>query len=381
MIAPRSLRKRGGVSATTSPRQSTCYDDTSEQAAASKRQLAEGEDEMTNGLESHPPRDIDIAIIGGGPTGLAAGLYAGRALRTTVLWERMMIGGQIASTGLVENYPGFAEGVNGVDLALAMHAQAEHFGVETKYEPVTALRREGSRYVVESGSGVYRAKAVIVTAGADHNKLGAPGEAEFTGRGVSYCATCDAAFFPNQPVAVVGGGDAALDEALFTTRYASKVYVIHRRGRLRASKILQERAIAEPKIEFVWDTVVERVHGDEAVTSVSLRHLRSDEASELAVSALFIFIGQAPNSGLLAELVPLDAGGHAYVNLRMETELPGLYAAGDVRIDAAKQVVSAAGDGATAAIAADHYITERFDSHAGGHADVRTAAGAPAASS
>ena len=336
---------------------------------------------MTNGLESDPPRDIDIAIIGGGPTGLAAGLYAGRALRTTVLWERLMIGGQIASTGLVENYPGFAEGVNGVDLALAMHAQAERFGVETKYEPVTALRREGSRYVVESGSGVYRAKAVIVTAGAEHNKLGAPGEAEFTGRGVSYCATCDAAFFPNQPVAVVGGGDAALDEALFTTRYASKVFVIHRRDRLRASKILQQRAIAEPKIEFVWDTVVERVHGDEAVTSLSLRRLPGDEASELAVSALFIFIGQAPNSGLLAGLVPLDAGGHAYVNLRMETELPGLYAAGDVRIDAAKQVVSAAGDGATAAIAADHYITERFDSRADGPADVRTAAVAPAASS
>ena len=346
-----------------------------------KRRAEDGErsvrSKMTSGLKSAPPREIDIAIIGGGPTGLAAGLYAGRALRTTVLWERLMIGGQIASAGLVENYPGFADGLEGVDLALRMHAQAERFGVETKYEAVTDLRRDGSCYVLESASGAYRATAVIVTAGGEPNKLGVPGETEFTGRGVWYCATCDAAFFPNLPVAVVGGGDAALDEALFTTRYASKVYVIHRRDRLRASKTLQERAAAEPKIEFIWDTVVERVHGDEAVASLGLRHVRSGEASELAVSALFIFIGQTPNSGLLAELVPLDAGGHAYVNLRMETELPGLYAAGDVRIDAAKQVVSASGDGATAAIAADHYITECFDSRAG----ARASAGAAAASS
>lgn len=307
-----------------------------------------------------PVEEIDIAIIGGGPTGLTAGIYAARALRRTVLWESAMIGGQIAQTGLVENYPGFPDGVQGYDLAMAMFGQAEKFGVETKYEPVASLRREPPYYVLESESGRYRAKAVIVTAGAEQNKLGIPGESELIGKGVSYCATCDAAFFQDQVVAVVGGGDAAVDEALFTTRYASKVYIVHRRDELRASKILQQRAFAEPKIEFIWDTVVERVNGDDAVTSLSLKHVRSEETSELDVAALFIFIGQTPNSGLLAGLVPLDLGGHAYVNLWMETDQPGLFAAGDVRIDAAKQVVSAGGDGATAAIRADQYITRHF---------------------
>ncbi len=311
--------------------------------------------------------EIDIAIIGGGPTGLAAGLYAARARRTTVLWEGGVLGGQIAYAGLVENYPGFPEGVPGFDLATAMHEQAERFGVETKYEPVRALRREPPYYIVESESGSCRAKAVIVTAGAEHTRLGVPGETELTGKGVSFCATCDAAFFVDQEVAVVGGGDAALDEALFITRFASRVHVIHRRDRLRASKILQERAVAEPKIAFIWDTVVERVHGEGEVRSLTLRNVQNGEISTLEVAAMFVCIGQTPSSSLLEGLVSLDAGGHAYVNLWMETEQPGLYVAGDVRVDAAKQVVSAAGDGATAAIRADRYIASHFD----GRADVR----------
>lgn len=316
---------------------------------------------MTEEQATRPFEEIDVAIIGGGPTGMTAGLYAARALRRTVIWERSMIGGQIAQSGRIENYPGFPDGVEGYDLAMAMHAQAEKFSVETKYEEVSVLRREAPYYIIEADSGSYRAKAVIVTAGADHNKLEVPGETELTGRGVSYCATCDAAFFKGQTVAVVGGGDAALDEALFTTRYADKVHVIHRRDAFRASKILQQRAFANPKIEVIWDSVVERVNGDDAVTSVALRNARSDETSQLDVSGLFVFIGQTPNSGLLAGLVPLDRGGHAYVNLWMETELPGLYAAGDVRVEAARQIVAAAGDGATAAIRADQYITEHFD--------------------
>jgi len=307
------------------------------------------------------PHDIDVAIIGGGPTGLTAALYSARARRRTVVWEREMVGGQIASTGTVENYPGFPEGVNGADLAIAMHEQAERFGAETRYEPVTSIRRDPPYYILEAESGSYRAKAVIVTAGATPKKLGVPGEAEFVGRGVSYCATCDAAFFEDQVVAVVGGGDAAIDEALFTTRYASKVYVIHRRDTLRASAVLQERARQEPKIEFVWDTVVEQVNGgDSGVTSLALRNVRTDEARELQVTGVFIFIGQTPNSELLGPLVPLDRGGHAYVNLWMETEQAGLFVAGDVRVDAARQVVSAAGDGATAAIRADRYIDQHF---------------------
>lgn len=201
--------------------------------------------------EVPPDRQIDIAIIGGGPTGLTAALYAGRALRRAVLWEREMIGGQIATTGTVENYPGFPQGINGFDLAMAMHEQAERFGVETKYGAVAAIRREPPYYVLTTDDGEYRAKSVIITAGAEPNKLEVPGEAELVGKGVSYCATCDAAFFKDQVVAVVGGGDAALDEALFTTRYASHVYIIHRRDSLRASGVLQQRARAEPKIEFL----------------------------------------------------------------------------------------------------------------------------------
>jgi thioredoxin reductase (NADPH) len=317
---------------------------------------------MTEESLARAYEEIDVAIIGGGPTGLTAGIYAARALRRAVVWEHSMIGGQIAQSGLVENYPGFANGIEGYDLAMAMHEQAERFGVETKYESVSDLRREGPYYIVQSDSGLYRAKAVIVTAGADQNKLDVPGEAELTGRGVSYCATCDAAFFKDQEVAVVGGGDAALDEALFTTRYASKLSVIHRRDQFRASRLLQQRVAEDPKIVPVWDSVVERVNGDDEVSSIDLKNVKSGERSRLDVSALFVFIGQTPNSSLLAGLVPLDRGGHAYVNLWMETELPGLYAAGDVRVDAARQVVSAAGDGATAAIRADQYITGRFDS-------------------
>lgn len=305
--------------------------------------------------------DIDVAIIGGGPAGLAAGLYAARALRRTVLWERDLLGGQIATTSEVENYPGFPEGVNGLDLAMAMQRQAERFGMETRYEAVTGLRREDGQFVLTADSGEVRAKAVIVTAGAEPNKLGIPGESEFVGKGVSYCATCDAAFFKEVEVAIVGGGDAAMDEALFTTRYASRVHVIHRRDELRASKILQERAFADPKISFIWDTVVERVHGNGTVSSLDLRNVKTDERSELPVEAMFVFIGQTPNSELLRDLVALDHGGHARVNIFMETEVPGLFVAGDVRADAVKQLVTAAGDGATAAIRAEHYIADHFD--------------------
>ena len=317
---------------------------------------------------------LDIAIVGGGPTGLTAGLYAARARRRTVVFEGGVLGGQIANSDLVENYPGFPDGVNGFDLVLAMHQQAEQFGLETVYERVVNVRREPARadgpvpaYQLETEGGThYRARTLIVTSGAQHNQLGVPGEVELTGRGVSYCATCDAAFFEGVEVAVVGGGDAALDEALFTTRYASKVYVIHRRDELRASKVLQERAFANDRIEFVWDTVVEEIRGraetgpDGGVQSVCLRNVKTDERRELPVAAVFIFIGQTPNSSFLEGLVPLDAGGHAYVNLWMETESPGLFVAGDVRVDAAKQVVSAAGDGATAAIRAEHYLSEHF---------------------
>jgi thioredoxin reductase (NADPH) len=311
------------------------------------------------------PREIDIAIIGGGPAGMAAGLYAARALRKTVMFEGGVLGGQIATSDRVENYPGFPEGIGGFELAMAFHQQAEHHGMETVYAMVTSLRREedGRFTLGTDGGGEFLAKAVIVTAGANPNKLGIPGEDELTGRGVSYCATCDAAFFKGMDVVVVGGGDAAVEEAIFTTRYARKVTLVHRRDELRAQAVLQERAFALENMEFIWDSVVEEVHGNEAgteVEAVTIKNLKTGDVSRLPVSAVFIFIGQTPNSNLIEGLVELDAGKHAFVNPWMETEVPGLYVAGDVRVDAARQVVSSAGDGATAAIRADHYITDHF---------------------
>ncbi|MDA0269798.1 MAG: thioredoxin-disulfide reductase [Chloroflexi bacterium] len=306
------------------------------------------------------PREIEIAIIGGGPAGLSAGLYAARALRSTVLFEGGVLGGQIATTDAVENYPGFPDGINGLDLALAMQRQSERFGMETVYAAVTSLQRtEDGRFAVGTeGGGDFIARSVIYTAGAEYNKLGIPGERELTGKGVSYCATCDAAFFAGQEAVVVGGGDAAVEEALFTTRYASKVTLVHRRDELRAQKVLQARAFAEPKMAFAWNTVVDEIIGTEQVAAVTLRDVHTGETRRFDTNAAFIFIGQTPNSSLLAGFnVPLDAGGHAIVNAWMETPVPGLFIAGDVRSEAARQVVSSAGDGATAAIRADQYLT------------------------
>ncbi|MEX0787109.1 MAG: thioredoxin-disulfide reductase, partial [Dehalococcoidia bacterium] len=288
----------------------------------------------------------DIVIIGAGPAGLAAGLYAARARRHTILLERNVTGGQIALTSTVENYPGLDE-VNGFDLGQMMQRQAEKYGMETGYTEVTGLDRRDGLHVVHTKAGDYTAKAVIITGGADYNRLGVPGEEELTGKGVSYCATCDAAFFKDQVCAVVGGGDAALDEGLFVTRYASKVHVIHRRDALRASKILQERAFANPKMEFIWDTVVEAIEGEDGVERLQLRNVKTNEESTLDVGAVFIFVGLTPNTDYLEGIVKLDAGRHIYVNEWMETEVPGLFAAGDVRANSARQVVSAAGDGAT----------------------------------
>jgi thioredoxin reductase (NADPH) len=306
-------------------------------------------------------KEYDIAIVGGGGAGLTAAVYAARARRSTVVFERLVTGGQIATTDIVENFPGFPEGVNGFDLAQLMLKQAEKFGAEMVYEGVESLERtEDSRFRLETASGAYLARAVIVTAGADYNKLGVPGEAEYVGKGVSYCATCDGAFFEGQEVAVIGGGDAAMDEGLFVTRYASKVYVIHRRDTLRASAVLRERAFANPKMEFIWDTVIERIEGDGQVEKLQLRNVKTEQMSELAVGGVFIFIGQTPNSHLLKGLVEMDAGGHAIVDLKMRTSVPGLYVAGDVRTQAARQLISAAGDGATAAIEAEHYLASKL---------------------
>jgi thioredoxin reductase (NADPH) len=306
-------------------------------------------------------REYDIVIIGGGPTGLSAGLYGARALRKAVVLERSALGGQIALSECVENYPGI-DAISGFDLAQAMQRQAESCGLETQYVEVTGLKKEKSLWRVTSSEGDYLAKAVIISSGADHNRLQVPGEDRLTGRGVSYCATCDAPFFRGQEVAVVGGGDAAMDEGIFASRHVAKVYLIHRRDELRASRILQERAFENPKFEFVWSTVVTEILGEEQVTGVRLRHVVTGEERVLPVAAVFVFIGHHPNTEYLRGLLSMDEGGHILVNEWMETDQPGLFAAGDARQNSARQVVTGAGDGATAAIAAEHYISEHFPS-------------------
>ncbi|MCZ7576948.1 MAG: FAD-dependent oxidoreductase [Dehalococcoidia bacterium] len=244
-------------------------------------------------------------------------------------------------------------------------SRLKKFGAETAYERVEALRPlPDGTFELRSNERTIRARAVIATAGADYNKLGVPGETELTGRGVSYCGTCDAAFFAGMDVIVVGGGDSAVDEGMFVARYARSVNVVHRRDVLRASAILQERAFATPNMQFTWNSVVERIEGEGQVERAVLRNVKTNEVSTVATSAVFVFIGQTPNSHLLEGLVELDAGGHAVVDLQMRTRVPGLFVAGDLRTQAARQLISAAGDGATAAISAEHYLTD-LDGRAG----------------
>jgi thioredoxin reductase (NADPH) len=304
--------------------------------------------------------DCDIVIVGAGPAGLTAGLYAARARRCTVLLEKGVVGGQISLTAVVENYPGFVDGINGYDLSQAMLKQGEKYGLLAMYVAACSVNRAGDHFLVSTGEGDFLTKTVIAAGGAGYTKLGVPGEERLTGRGVSYCATCDGALFREQEVAVVGGGDTAMDEALFLSRYVSRVHLIHRRDQLRATPVLQERVFAEPKIDFMWNTVVTEVRGDEMVSGVGLRNSVSGKESELELSGLFVFIGQQPNIDYLGGLAAMDETGHVIVNEWMETNVPGLFAAGDVRSHAARQVVSSAGDGATAAIRADRYIGQKF---------------------
>ena len=302
--------------------------------------------------------EYEVVIIGGGPAGLAAGLYASRARLNSLLIEKGLVGGQIADAELVENYPGFVDGVSGLELGQLMHQQATKYGLNTIIAEVTSIELQGEKKVVMTTKGNFTTKAVIITSGSERRKLGIPGEDKFTGRGVSYCATCDAFFFKEQPVAVVGGGNAAITEALYLTKFAAKVIVIHRREQLRATRILQEKAFSEPKIEFLWNTVVEEIEGDDKVKQLKLRQVKTSEKTTLDVSGVFVAIGLTPGTGFLRGVLPLDAAGYIATNDRMETEIPGIFAAGDIRLNSARQVITAAGDGATAAIYAEKFISE-----------------------
>ena len=300
----------------------------------------------------------EVVIVGGGPAGLSAGIYTARARLSSLLIERGLIGGQVVNAELVENFPGFSEGISGYDLTELMHRQATKFGLETLTAEVTGVELSGEQKIVKTSEDDFVVKAMIIASGSEWIKLGIPGEKEFTGKGVSYCATCDGAFFTDQTVAVVGGGNAAITEALSLTKFASKVIVIHRRQELRATRIVQEEAFAEPKIEFLWNTVVEEIEGGEVVKRLRLRNVITGEKSSLDVAGIFVAIGFKPNTDYLKSILPLDATGHVVTNEKMETEIPGIFAAGDIRSNSIRQVIGAVGDGATAAIYTERFITK-----------------------
>jgi len=304
-------------------------------------------------------RTYDVIIIGGGPAGLSAGLYCARARLTTLLMEKGVIGGQISNAELVENYPGFPDGISGYELGQAMHRQAKKYGLETLSAEVVGIELAQGKKVIKTSEGEYVAKAVILAGGAEPNRLGVPGEEKLLGKGVSYCATCDGPLFKGQVVAVIGGGDSAVEEGILLTRFASKVIIVHRRHQLRAAKLLQERAFANQKIEFLWDTVVEEILGDVKVKGLSLRNVKTGDRSTLEVSGVFIYVGLHPSTDYLKDLLSLDAEGHVPTGEGMETEIAGIFAAGDIRKKAARQAITAAGDGATVALSAERYLGEQ----------------------
>jgi thioredoxin reductase (NADPH) len=308
--------------------------------------------------------EYQVVIVGAGPAGLTAAMYAGRSMLRAVLLERGAPGGELLNTEIIEDYPGF-EHVEGWDLAQKFESHARKFGAELHTVTVTTVtkRADGIFETRTDGGEVYLSPTVIISAGGTPVKLNVPGEIEYAGKGVSYCAICDGAFFRGHTIAVVGGGDAATEEADFLTRYAEKVYLIHRRDELRASKILQQRMFANPKIQPIWDTLVEGVEGDAQglVKNLKLRNVKTAAASDLPVTGLFVFIGFRPNTGIIEGHLDHDEMGYLRTDANMETSIRGLFAAGDLRSQLTRQVTTAVGDGTTAAIAAEKYLTALRD--------------------
>jgi len=309
-----------------------------------------------------PETVYDIAVLGGGPAGFTAGLYAARANLKTLLIEGASTVSQITTTDAIENYPGIPEAIDGYELMGRFRKQAVQFGLVTRSADVTALRQtawgEIPGWKILSSGGDEEALAVIVATGASWRTLDVPGEAAFTGRGVSYCATCDAPFYRNREVVVVGGGDTAIQEALFLTRFAQKVTVIHRRDRLRATGILQKRAFENPRISIIWKSVVEEIKGENGVESIVIRDVETGSVREIPAHGLFVFIGLIPNANLVSDLANRTEGGAIVVDRQMRTSAPGLFACGDCTDKLLRQVVTASGDGATAAYAAQLYVEE-----------------------
>lgn len=301
----------------------------------------------------------DVVIVGAGPAGMAAALYTGRAKLKTLLLDRAGAGGgQLLNTELIEDYPAI-KSITGSDMARAFEEQIREFGVEVTWGEVTGFETRGNRRVVKTDDdSEYVTKTVIVTTGGLPRRLGVPGEMEYAGRGVSYCAICDGAFFKGKVLAVIGGGDSAVEEATFLTRFGEKVYIIHRRDSWRAQKLLQERALANPKIVPIWNMVVDEIEGNDLVEGLRLRNLETGEESRLDAGGVFIYVGFMPNSNIFGEAFAKDDGGFIITDDKMETQTPGVYVAGDVRSQYVRQISNAVGDATTAAVAATRYIEE-----------------------
>lgn len=301
--------------------------------------------------------NYEVVIIGGGPAGLSAGMYAARAKLKTLLIEKGMPGGQAATTDNIENYPGFPEGLPGLDLSMKMLEQANRFGMEVKNTEVLGVSQEpGGDIEIKTNDVTLRSKTLIIATGARSKSLGAPQEEQFLGRGVSYCATCDGAFFQDKIVAVVGGGDSAIQEGIYLTRFAQKVYIIHRRGELRATKVLQEKALSHPRIEFILDSVVSTILGNDKVEAIKVRNLKTEQEKAIAVDGIFVYVGKEPSGELFRGFIELDERGYIITDQKMQTSRKGVFAAGDIRQTPLRQVVTAVADGAIAAVTAAEYI-------------------------
>ena len=301
--------------------------------------------------------DYDLVIIGGGPAGLTAGLYAARAKLNVIMVEKVVPGGQILVSDWIENYPGFPEGLSGSDLVFKMTEQTKRFGLKIESGEVISLDLENRVKKVVLSDKTIKTHAIIIATGASPRKLGVPGEDIFYGKGVSFCATCDGPFFKNSVIAAVGGGDTAIQESIFLTKFAKKVYLIHRREKLRATKILQERAFANDKIEIIWDSVVTQIKGGLTnVDEIVLKNLKSGKTDDLKVDGCFIWVGINPNTEFLKDVIKLDQQGFVIADSSMQTSVPGVFAAGDVRNTPLRQVATAVGDAAIASFSAEHYI-------------------------
>jgi len=305
----------------------------------------------------------DVIIIGGGPAGLTAGLYNARARLKVVLFERLAPGGQVLTTDWVENYPGFPDGVSGFELMDRMKSQAEKFGLEIRNDEISRLELSESKKIAHTPSEQLETKTVILACGATWKKLGIEGEDRLMGKGISFCATCDGPFYRDQEVAVIGGGDTAVEEAIFLTRFVSKVHLVHRRDQLRAAKVIQERAMAQEKIAFVWNTIPVKILGENELEGIELKNVKTGEVARREVKGVFVFIGTIPNTELVKGQLNLDSNGFIMTDGDMQTSVPGVFAAGDIRSKLFRQISTAVGEGAAASYSAEKYIEARSMEH------------------